>query len=421
MGRRIKKLIPYFLIQFYHYLIAFLKALFNRFPSRKMKVIGVTGTNGKSTTVKLISSILKEAGYKVASLSSIDFEIDGKREENLFKMTMPGRGFVHSFLRRSLKKGCTIAVIEVTSEGIKQYRHKFVNFDIAVFTNLSPEHIEAHGGFENYKKAKGELFKKAKELHILNTDDFSWEYFKKFPSREKIGYGTEKKLEKSFLAKKIKTQAGKSTFSLRGEEFTLNLPGKFNIYNALAAISLGDYLGISFLKMKEALEKVEGIPGRMEKVISSPFLVFVDYAFTPNALEKVYLELKENYNPSKIIAILGACGGGRDKWKREVLGEIAGRYADLIIVTDEDPYDEDPKEIIDQVALGVKQGEVLKIVSRREAIRKGLERAQKNDIVIITGKGNEPWMCLKDGKKIPWDDRQIVREEYEKTRIHQNQ
>lgn len=173
----------------------------------------------------------------------------------------------------------------------------------------------------------------------------------------------------------------------------------------------GLFQGINLETCKKALEKVEEIPGRMELVISEPFKVFVDYAFTPNALEKVYQTLKPKNG--KMIAVLGSCGGGRDKWKRPVLGKIAAKYSNQVIITDEDPYDEDPIEIINQVAKGAGD-KAVKILDRREAIRKALKLAQSGDVVVITGKGCEPWICVAKGKKIPWDDRKVVREEFQK-------
>ena len=187
----------------------------------------------------------------------------------------------------------------------------------------------------------------------------------------------------------------------------MKLLGEFNLYNAAAAISVGLSQGINLEICKKAVEGFEGIPGRMELVISQPFKVFVDYAFTPNALEKVYQAVKPK------ICVLGAAGGGRDKWKRKVLGEIAGKYCENIIITNEDPYDENPMEIIEQVANGAGP-KAKKILDRREAIREALKLANPGDTVIITGKGCEPWICLAGGKKIPWDDRQVVKEEFAK-------
>jgi len=390
----IKKFIPSFLLDWYHFGLAFLGNLIYGFPAKKIKVIAVTGTNGKTTTVEMISKILEEAGFKVSTLSSINFKIGEKIWPNKLKMTMPGRLKLQRFLRQAVNSSCQYLVLEVTSEGIKQYRHKFINFEAAVFTNLTPEHIEAHAGFENYKKAKGKLFEATKNIHVINLDDENADYFLQFPAKKKYTYGLNQ-----------------GNVNNQDLNLKLRLIGSFNIYNALAAISVGLSQGVSLAVCKSAVEKVEGIPGRMEKVISNPFQVFVDYAFTPNALEKVYQTLRPPNG--KMICVLGACGGGRDKWKRPVLGEIAAKYCDKVIITNEDPYDEDPMEIIEQVAMGT-QGRAKKILDRRSAIRESLKLAQKDDIVVITGKGCEPWLCIKNGKKIPWDDRKIVKEEYGK-------
>lgn len=400
MKELIKKSIPQFLLAWYHFILAFLGAFFYWFPSKDLKAIGVTGTNGKTTTVEMTSKILEEAGYKVASLSSINFKIKDKIWPNKLKMTMPGRFKIQKFLRQAVNAGCQYAVLEVTSEGIKQYRHKFINFEVAVFTNLTPEHIEAHKGFENYRKAKGKLFQATKNTHVINVDDKNANYFLQFPAKKRYTYGLDSGDVKN-----------------SDIQFHLKLPGEFNIYNALAATCVGLSQGVSLDICKRVVEKIERIPGRMEEVISRPFRVFVDYAFTPNALQKVYETLSERSKiqdpKSKMICVLGACGGGRDKWKRSVLGEIAAKYCNEIIITNEDPYDENPMEIIEQVANGTK-GKAEKILDRREAIRKSLELAQSEDIVVITGKGCEPWLCVKGGKKIPWDDRKVVREEFEK-------
>ncbi|PIV42483.1 MAG: hypothetical protein COS26_02040 [Candidatus Nealsonbacteria bacterium CG02_land_8_20_14_3_00_40_11] len=407
----IKKFIPSFLLSWYHFGLAFLGAVLYGFPARKLKVIGVTGTNGKTTVVEFITKIFEEAGLKVASQSSVRFKIKDKEWPNTFKMTMPGRFFIQKFLRQAVKANCQYAIVEVTSEGIKQHRHRFIDFEAAVFTNLAPEHIEAHGGFENYKKAKGKLFQTTKNIHIINIDDKNADYFLQFKARKKYTYGLEK-----------------GDINAQNTQFKLQLIGDFNVYNALAAISVGISQGISLETCERAVGMVKGVPGRMELVVQEPFKVFVDYAFTPNALEKVYQTLKpENKRrrdksllyPSlrlgRMICVLGACGGGRDKWKRKVLGQIAAKYCDEVIVTNEDPYDENPMEIIDQVANGAGP-KAKKILDRREAINKSLKSAQESDVVIITGKGCEPWIVEARGKKIPWDDRQIVREEYEKIR-----
>jgi len=401
MKEFIKKFIPPFLLNWHHFILAFLGSLIYRFPSRELKIIGITGTNGKTTTAEMISKILEEAGYKVASLSSIKFKIGDKEWPNILKMTMPGRFKIQKFLRQAVNSGCQYVVLEVTSEGILQHRHKFINFEVVVFTNLSSEHIERHGSFENYRAAKGKLFQATKNIHIINRDDPNADYFLQFPAAKKILYSLK---DKSSLLHSIR------------------LLGEFNIYNALAAVQASLSQGIDLEICQRAVEKIEGIPGRMELVISEPFKVFVDYAFTPVALEKVYQTVRSNLTSqasSKMICVLGACGGGRDKWKRPILGEIAAKYCDEIIVTNEDPYDEDPLEIIEQVASGITNYElrIMKILNRREAIRKALELANPKDLVIITGKGCEPWICIAGGKKIPWDDRQVIREEFRKLNL----
>jgi len=411
----IKKLIPGFCLSLYHYFLALGGAFLYGFPSRKIKVIGVTGTGGKSTTVEIIGKILEEGGFKTASISSIKFKIGEKEEENKLKMTMPGRFKIQRFIRKAVKAGCKYLVLEVTSEGIKQHRHKFIKFETAVFTNLSPEHIESHGGFENYRKAKLKLFLATKKTHIINADDENAEYFLKPPAQKKILFGIKKG---DIRAQDIKEKDGKIYFKVKEQNFVLNLLGRFNVYNALAGICVGLSEGISLKTSKRALEKIEGVPGRMEIVLRNPFLVIVDYAFTPVALENVYKTVQESLDTNtkkerKMVCVLGACGGGRDKWKRPVLGEIAAKYCQEIIITNEDPYDEDPMEIIEQVAKGAGE-KARKILDRREAIKKALELAQPSDAVVITGKGSEPWMCVAGGKKILWDDRKVVREEFQK-------
>jgi UDP-N-acetylmuramoyl-L-alanyl-D-glutamate--2,6-diaminopimelate ligase len=399
MKNLIKKFIPPFLLSWYHFLLAFLGAVLYFFPSKKIKVIGVTGTNGKTTTTEMISKILEEAGFKVALLNSIRFKIGNIEEPNMLKMTMPGRFKIQRFLRRAVNFGCQYAILEVTSEGIKQHRHRFINFEAAVFTNLTPEHIESHGSFEKYREAKRKLFKATKEIHVINVEDRNSEYFLKFPAKKKITYGLKK-----------------GDINLENTKAKLKIPGEFNLYNALAAISTAVSQGIEKDFAVKVLEKFKGVPGRMEEVISQPFKVIVDYAFTPNALEKVYQTLTHqlvNSSTNKLICVLGSCGGGRDKWKRPVLGKIAAKYCDEIIVTNEDPYDEEPIGIINQVAAGTNE-RAKKILDRREAIREALKIARPGDTVIITGKGCEPWICVARGKKIPWDDREVVREEFEK-------
>lgn len=413
-----KKISPKFLVGWYHFFLALLGALFFRFPSKNLVVIGVTGTNGKSTTVDMISRIFEEAGFSVASVSSVRFRIRGKEERNLTKMTMPGRFFIQQFLRKAVANGCTYAVVEVTSEGILQHRHRFIRFRTAVLTNISPEHIERHGSFEKYRQAKALLFKTAKSVHVLNADDKYIEEFLSIPSKKLYLYGSTpefflrpvqpglQKIQGMHLAE----DKNGVHFQVRDISFQLKLLGKFQMHNALAAISVALSEGISLETCKKSLESMEGIPGRMEQIVSRPFRVIVDYAFTPAALEKVY----GTFRPSaqKLICVLGAAGGGRDSWKRPVLGKIASSFCDTVIITNEDPYDEDPDVIMDKVMEGAGR-KAQKIPDRREAIKTALLTASPGDVVVITGKGSEDSIAFK-GKKIPWDDKRVVQEEFSK-------
>lgn len=330
-------------------------------------------------------------GSVIAHFLAENKEIGKNEWKNAMKMTMPGRFKLHSFFKKAADAGCKYAVIEVTSEGIKQYRHIGIDFYMAILTNVTPEHIESHGTFENYRAAKGELFKKA-NIHILNGEDPSIEYFLKINSKERVVY-SKKDLQ---------------------ADFHLKLPGEFNIENAVAAYHAACTLGVDREVIKKVLEGFEFFPGRMEFVAKKPFSVVVDYAHTPDALEKVYKTLRHG---GRLICVLGSVGGGRDKWKRPEMGKIAAKYCDRIILTNEDPYDEDPNDIIIAVEGGVIYGKSLptmeykKILDRREAIFAALKMASAGDIVIITGKGAEPWLMGPNGEKTPWDEREVVREE----------
>jgi UDP-N-acetylmuramoyl-L-alanyl-D-glutamate--2,6-diaminopimelate ligase len=461
MKEMIKKFIPPFLLGWYHFFLAFFGAFFYGFPSKKMIVVGVTGTNGKSTVIEMCHQIFREAGFKVASISSIRFKINDNFWPNTLKMTMPGRFKLQRFLRKAVKSGCRYAILEVTSEGIKQHRQRFIDFDVAVLTNLTPEHIESHGSFEKYRIAKGKLFRalktqkpkrKKKKVSIINLDDENAEYFLQFSADEKWGYKIKSKTKKDSsgsLRQRISKTHIKNlkiieaedicirergiSFSIRNAQFAIGLIGEFNIYNALAAICVGLSQGVNLATIKSGLEKIKKVPGRMEVVIREPFKVVVDYAHTPDSLRKVYETLRSAKSKtkkdssgslrqriSKMICVLGSCGGGRDKWKRPELGRIAAQYCDEIILTNEDPYDENPNQILSEIKSGIFNFQfsifnVYEILDRRKAIRKSLKLAKPGDTVIITGKGSEPWMCVAGGKKIPWDDRKIAKEEFKRT------
>jgi UDP-N-acetylmuramoyl-L-alanyl-D-glutamate--2,6-diaminopimelate ligase len=388
----LRNILPWPLLSFYHLAWAFIAAVFYRFPSRHLVVIGVTGTKGKTTVTEMLSKILEEAGLKVAVANGLHFKISDREEPNLLKMTMPGRGKLQKFLSDALKAGCTHAIIEVTSEGIKQHRQRFIKFDVAALTNLQKEHIEAHGSFEAYRAAKGALFWQTKDIHVINTQDPNAAYFKKFPSRQKILY-----------SRQDATNLG----------LQLQIPGEFNLMNAVCAAVIARALGIKEETIRKALKEFKGVAGRMEFIQKEPFQVIIDYAHTPDSLEAVYKTIKNSISQDhKMICVLGAAGGGRDKWKRPVMGEIASRYCDEIFLTNEDPYDEPPEKIISDIQSGITNYQLPithVILDRKEAIRNAILAAKPGDAVIITGKGAERFMVMGN-KKIPWQDAEIAKE-----------
>ena len=437
MKEWLKKFIPKQIFNLYYWAWSLLGAIIYGFPGRKLKIIGITGTNGKTSVVHLLSEILTEAKLKTASISSLRFKIGSREWINDLKMTMPGRLKIQGFLSQAKKAGCSHVVLEVTSEGIKQNRHCFIPFTGAIFTNLSKEHLETHGSFENYKKAKLKLFRAVQEHRqpgnflAVNLDDPAAQEFLNFKVEKKIGYTTKNPQFPIFnlpivlsssqfsilKAEKIKIRQDSASFIIDTEIFKTHLPGKFNIYNALAAISTAQSLGIDNIVIKDALAKFKGAAGRLETVIIKPFKAVVDYGHTPDALENVYSTLKND--GSKLICVLGATGGGRDKWKRPELGKLAAKFCQRIIITNEDPYDENPLKIMEAIEKGVMETgkKAEKILDRKEAIKKALSLAKKNNAVIITGKGAEPWMVVAKGKKIPWDDRLIVKQSLVKLKI----
>lgn len=412
--RRIEKLIPKKIYRFlqpaYHYMLAAAGTAINRFPSRHIHVVGITGTKGKSSTCEFVNAVLEAAGKKTAILSTIRFKVGNESRANKYKMTMPGRFFTQDFLRQAVDAGCEYAIIEMTSEGARFYRHLGVEIDTLIFTNLSPEHIESHGSFANYKKAKLRLVerlansRKPVRMSIANIDNEHAPSFLISPIEKNVGYSLKHAIILS------ETDTG-SVIEWGGEKITIPLPGKFNISNALAALTLSRELDLPLSAAKRGIESLSLIRGRVERVdAGQDFAVIVDYAHTDDSLRKLY----EAFPTSRKIAVLGSTGGGRDSWKRPVLGKIADEYCDEIIVTNEDPYDEDPMKIINEVSSGVTRHEPTIILDRREAIAHALSLAKKGDTVLISGKGTDPYIMGPNGTKIPWDDATIAREELEK-------
>ena len=412
--RFIKKMIPKRLFRWlqppYHFLLAFAAATIYRFPSRHIKIVIITGTKGKTSTTEIVNAILEEAGYRTASASTLRFKVGDKEERNLYKMTIPGRFFVQKFLRRAVDDHCDWAVLEMTSEGARQFRHRFISFNALIFTNLSPEHIESHGSFEKYADAKLSIARalatssKRPRIIIANADDAYAEKFLAVRADIKSSYSLKDAAPYSF-------EKDKTTFTFMGSPLHAHLAGVFNLSNMLAGISFARTIDIAPEVIRRALEKFNGIRGRVEHVdAGQDFDVIVDYAHTADSLQKVY----EVFQNSRRICILGGTGGGRDTWKRPAMGAIAAANCDEIILTNEDPYDEDPMKIINEINAGIpdQQGEV--ILDRRLAIASGISRAKTGDAVIITGKGTDPYIMEANGLKTPWDDARVAHEELEK-------
>lgn len=402
--------------------MAILAAVWYRFPANHLKIIAVTGTKGKSTTVHFLASILKEAGYRVGVASTIHFQIGDTVWPNDTKQTTQGRFTLQRLLREMVRARCDFAILEVTSHALVQSRLWGINIDTAVLTNIDREHIEYHGGFESYLHAKGILFamvsrteRKAgvQKIAVLPIDDPYVSYFEKFSIDRKISYGIS---EGMLHGSDIVLHADGSDFILKvpNDEISIGLkiPGEFNIKNAIAAACAAIAFGIKLSVIKKGLEAETEIPGRLETIrVGQPFTVVVDYAHTPDSLEKL-LSLFRPLTKGKLFLVFGATGGGRDKGKRPEMGRIAHRYADYIIVTDDDPYTEDRMQIIESVAEGVerREGESFWMIrDRYEAIGLALSLAHEGDTVLIAGKGCEPIQII-GFERIPWDDRKVVRE-----------
>ena len=370
-----------------------------------MTVIGVTGTKGKSTVTEMLYAVLHHAGYPVAVAGTIRFAIGEKSEPNLHKMTMPGRGFIQDFLSRAKKAGMTYAVLELTSESTVQFRHLFLYMNALVFTNLQKEHIESHGSFENYAAAKLRIGKalarspKRPRAIIANADNAH--------STPYLSLDIEEHLPFSYAeATNVVLSPGRSSFTYSGISFSLQLPGSFSIMNALAVIKAAHFVGVPLTTIAKALAKLERIPGRTERIDQGQdFQAIVDYAHTPDSLAALYAAY-----PTRKICVLGNTGGGRDTWKRPEMGRIADETCDEVILTDEDPYDEDPEAIVQEMAEGMKRKPTV-VMDRRIAIRDALSRAKPGDAVLITGKGTDPYIMQANGKKVPWSDATVVREE----------
>jgi UDP-N-acetylmuramoyl-L-alanyl-D-glutamate--2,6-diaminopimelate ligase len=416
-------------ILWWHKLKAVVASCYYRFPANKLKVVGVTGTNGKTTTCHLITAILEEAGFKVAMITTTTIRINGQSQVNKLKMTTPDPFLLQRIIREVVDRGCQYLVLETSSHALSQHRVWGVAFDLAVMTNLTREHLDYHRTFKEYQRAKLGLFTNLVKLArkptipkvaILNRDDRSFQDFSQVKVDRTFSYGV---LHGDIVANSLAYHERGTEFLVETpvgkERIKINLPGRFNVYNTLAAISTGLALGVKLKVIATGLKKIGGVPGRMEVIEEGQdFKVIVDYAHTPDGLNQVLETLRPTLT-GRLIVVVGA-EGRRSKTKRPLLGALCGRYADFVIVTNVDPRDEDPAEIINQVAIGVNRGtpagqkkklgqNLFKIKNRRQAIKKAFDLARPQDTTLLLAKGAEQTMELKE-KIIPWDDRRVARE-----------
>ena len=426
-----KKFIPQKLKNIYHLLQAVIANCYYGFPSRKIKIIGVTGTNGKTTTVQMIAKILEEAGKKVALTSTINFQIGEKKWVNKTKFTTLSSFQVQQFIQRAVKEECQYLILETSSHSLDQNRVWGVRYDTVVITNVTREHLDYHHTMLKYRQAKLKLFRFTPNI-VVNLAMEKPEDFLNNQARKRYGYSTRsldlkekiKQQIKIIRAQSIKLGAKSTSFQIGKINYQIKLLGLFNLENALAAISVGMIYGIKEKIISQALTKIAGIPGRMEYVPNKQGLkIIIDYAVTPDSLEKLYALIstikKGEPKQGKVIAVFGACGE-RDRGKRPIMGQIVDQQADYIILTNEDPYNEDSQKIIQEIAEGIKEKEIKKtfwqILDRREAIKKALQLAKIDDWIIITGKGAEETMAIKK-ERIIWNDKKVIQEELQKIEL----
>jgi len=377
----------------YHLFVAILATVFFRYPAKSLIVIGVTGTDGKTTTVHLIYEILKQAGKRVSLVSSVGAKIADQEYELPFHVTTPSPWQLQKFLRLAVDRGEEYLVLEVTSHGLDQNRVFGCNFKVGVITNVTHEHLDYHKTYENYLKTKGKLFRGVKWA-IINQEIV--------------------KLLHCFIAKEAKILIyglRDGDINLAKFPFTTPLPGEYNKLNCLAAIATAKALGINDEKIRQAVAGFGGVLGRFEFVeTGKDFKVLIDFAHTPNGLENVLSTVRPMVS-GRLIHVFGAAGL-RDKTKRPLMGQVAAKYDDIVILTEEDYRTEDVNKIINQIASGIvenpKQIQIFKIPNRQEAIDKAVKMAKKGDLVILTGKGHEKSLCR--GKiEYPWSEHAAVR------------
>lgn len=387
-----------------------------RNPAKNLKVIAVTGTNGKTTTLNYLNEIIKEAGYKTAMFTTAVIEIAGDRKINDLNATVPTTDQINRFFRDAKNAGVKYTLLEVTSHALDQHKLDGVPIYAAIMTNLTQDHLDYHKTMEAYAAAKAKLFMNEPEFIVLNRDDDWFDYFDQYHAgAQKITYGKHEDAEAKIERIKLYRKGSEATVVVDHQtklELATALPGEFNVYNMTAAASMAYLLGLDLENIIEGTANLESVPGRFEQIPTDKgFDVIVDYAHTPDALEK-FLNAVKTITKNRVILVFGATGD-RDRGKRPIMGEIASKLADRIVLTDEESYNEDPAKIRKEVMKGIEKAngsaKTTEIADRQEAIKKALGIATKGDAVVITGMGHEQFRIIK-GKKEPWNDVDVVRE-----------
>jgi UDP-N-acetylmuramoyl-L-alanyl-D-glutamate--2,6-diaminopimelate ligase len=380
-------------------------AFFNH-PESKMRIIGVTGTNGKTSTCYITGNILKKAGYKVGIIGTLGYKIGDKILE--ISRTTPESLDLFRILHEMANGGVDYVVMEVSSHSLELKRVEGINFYGAIFTNLTQDHLDFHGSFEEYKKAKQKLFLKNPEYSVVNMDDSSGPDMY-VSNGEKATYGTHEGCD--YIASNIDLNINGVSYTIEMDkdrvDLNVKIPGKFSVYNTLASFAFCSFIGIPHEVIVSALQESRGVPGRFELVSEDePFSVIVDYAHTPDALENVLSTAREIIK-GKLISVFG-CGGDRDRTKRPIMGKISTTLAELTVITSDNPRSEEPISIIQEIEEGAKGGNYsfVSYPDRQEAIQYAISKAEPGDIVIIAGKGHETYQELKD-KTVPFDDREV--------------
>lgn len=387
-------------------------------PSRRFNLVGVTGTNGKTSITYFVTQVLEGVGRITGIIGTIQNSVNGKKlEAEKLNPTTPDAVELHKSFKEMADSGASDVIMEVTSAALDKERVYKCDFNIGVFTNLTQDHLDEHGTMENYKNAKLKLFKMCRKI-LINVDDEVSKEIKEIAVGEVYTYGMEK--EADFKAFDVFYGFDSVEFSLKFKDeiyrVKFNVPGRFSVYNALAAIGICYLSGLEMTVVINELKNITGVPGRIEKVQNSKgLLIVVDYAHSPDSLENILSSMKE-VSRGSVITVFG-CGGNRDKTKRPLMGEIAGRLSDYVVITSDNPRKEDGMRIINEIEQGILKTDCsyIKLENRKKAIFKALEKAESGDVVVIAGKGHETYQIIGDST-IHFDDREVV-EEYLKTNM----